>query len=81
LICSISRTVEDKSEDKGRMFVAKNRNGPDGIVYPMHIDTSRVRLEVRPPDEESGIDSVVVKTKQEQQEWLQKKYKKLKLKT
>jgi len=76
LICSISRTVEDKAQDKGRMFVAKNRNGPDGIVYPMTIDTSRVRLEVHHPDSEAGgIDSVVAKTKQEQQDWLKKKYK------
>ena len=78
LICSISRTVEDKTEDKGRMFVAKNRNGPDGLVYPMHIDTSKVRLEVHEPGEEGSIDSVVTKTKAEQQEWLQEKYKKLK---
>jgi replicative DNA helicase len=75
LICSISRTVEDKSEDKGRMFIAKNRNGPDGLVYPMHIDTSKVKLEVHPPDQGSGIDSITAKTKQEQQEWLQQKYK------
>ena len=78
LICSISRTVEDKTEDKGRMFVAKNRNGPDGLVYPMHIDTSKVRLEVHEPGEEGSIDSVVTKTKAEQQEWLQQRYKKLK---
>lgn len=76
LICSISRTVEDKSQDKGRMFVAKNRNGPDGIIYPMTIDTSRVKMEVHHPDSEvGGIDSVVAKTKQEQQDWLKKKYK------
>jgi len=75
LICSISRTVEDKSEDKGRMFIAKNRNGPDGLVYPMHIDTSKVKLEVHPPDQGGGIDSITAKTKQEQQEWLQQKYK------
>ena len=45
-ICSISRTVEDKTENKGRMFVAKNRNGIDGIVYPMEIDTAKVHLRV-----------------------------------
>tara|TARA_R110000851_G_scaffold106464_1_gene225688 strand:- start:554 stop:1951 length:1398 start_codon:yes stop_codon:yes gene_type:complete len=80
LICSISRTVEHKAEDKGRMFVAKNRNGPDGIVFPMHIDTSRVKLEVQPAGEEGGIDTIITKTKAEQQEWLKEKYKKLKKK-
>ena len=77
-ICSISRTIEDKTENKGRMFVAKNRNGIDGIVYPMEIDTSKVHMKVLPPDEHSTIDAVVMKTKQEQDEHLRKKYKKFK---
>ena len=77
-ICSISRTIEDKTENKGRMFVAKNRNGIDGIVYPMEIDTARVHLKVLPPDEHSTIDAVVTKTKQEQDAHLRAKYKKFK---
>ena len=77
-ICSISRTIEDKTENKGRMFVAKNRNGIDGIVYPMEIDTAKVHMRVLPPDEHSTIDAVVMKTKQEQDEHLRKKYKKFK---
>jgi len=77
-ICSISRTMEDKTENKGRMFVAKNRNGIDGIVFPMEIDTARVHLRVLPPDEDSSIDAVVMKTKAEQDEHLRQKYKKFK---
>jgi len=77
-ICSISRTIEDKTENKGRMFVAKNRNGIDGIVYPMEIDTAKVHLKVLPPDECSTIDAVVMKTKQEQDEHLRQKYQKFK---
>ena len=77
-ICTISRTIEDKTQNKGRMFVAKNRNGVDGIIYPMEFDTSKVHLKVLPPDEHSTIDSVVMKTKQEQDAHLRKKYKKFK---
>jgi len=77
-ICTISRTVEDKTENRGRMFVAKNRNGIDGIVYPMEFDTSKVHLKVLPPDEHSTIDAVVTKTKQEQEEHLRQKYKEFK---
>jgi replicative DNA helicase len=77
-ICSISRTMEDKTENKGRMFVAKNRNGIDGIVYPMEIDTAKVHLRVLPPDEDSSIDAVVMKTKAEQDEHLRQKYRKFK---
>ena len=31
-IFSLSRTIEDKNANTGRVFVAKNRNGPDGLV-------------------------------------------------
>jgi hypothetical protein len=77
-ICTISRTMEDKTENTGRMFVAKNRNGVDGIVYPMEFDTAKVHLKVLPPDEHSTIDAVVMKTKLEQDEHLRKKYKQFK---
>jgi replicative DNA helicase len=30
-ICSVSRTIDDKNNNTGRMFVAKNRFGPDGL--------------------------------------------------
>ena len=60
------------------MFVAKNRNGIDGVVYPMEIDTAKVHLRVLPPDEDSSIDAVVMKTKQEQDEHLRKKYREFK---
>lgn len=45
-IFSVSRTVEDKQNNTGRIFVAKNRNGPDGIVYPIFMDTSEVKIRV-----------------------------------
>ena len=32
-IFSISRTIEDKQNNQGKLFIAKNRNGPDGMVY------------------------------------------------
>ena len=45
-ICSISRTIKDKNANTARLYIAKNRNGPDGIVFPMFIDTSMVQLKV-----------------------------------
>jgi len=45
-ICSISRTIKDKSANTGRMFIAKNRNGPDGLVFPIFMDTSCVNIRV-----------------------------------
>jgi len=45
-ICSISRTIKDKNANTGRMFIAKNRNGPDGLVFPIFMDTSNVKIRV-----------------------------------
>tara|TARA_R100000805_G_C3498571_1_gene29613 strand:- start:274 stop:462 length:189 start_codon:yes stop_codon:yes gene_type:complete len=28
------------------MFIAKNRNGPDGLVFPIFMDTSNVQIKV-----------------------------------
>ena len=45
-IFSISRTIKDKNANTGRMFIAKNRNGPDGLVFPIFMDTSNVTIKV-----------------------------------
>jgi len=45
-IFSLSRTIEDKNNNAGRVFVAKNRNGIDGVVFPIYMDTKNVNIEV-----------------------------------
>jgi len=40
VILSISRKASEKAEGTGRIFVAKNRAGRDGLLFPMTIDTS-----------------------------------------
>ena len=45
-IFSLSRTMEDKNNNTGRIYVAKNRNGVDGLVYPVFMDTSNVSINV-----------------------------------
>jgi len=72
-ICTISRTVEDKQNNLGRMFVAKNRNGPDGIVFPLKMDTSRVSIEIA---ESGGVQQAVVTTTRDQMDVLREKYTK-----
>ena len=58
LIFTVSRTVEDKNTNQGRIFVAKNRNGPDGIVYPIFMDTSNVKIKVLPKTGETANDII-----------------------
>lgn len=55
-IFTLSRTIEDKNTNSARMFVAKNRNGPDGLVYPMDMDTANVKMKVLDPDGNSIAD-------------------------
>ena len=71
-IFSLSRTVEDKQSNTGRIFVAKNRNGPDGIVFPISMHTANVQIEVLPP---TGEEQNML-TARDQSEVLKEKYKK-----
>jgi len=73
-IFSISRTTEDKQANTGRVFIAKNRNGPDGIIYPLFMDTSTVSIKVLEPSEDGEIDVSPAVQKQK----LAEKYKKFK---
>jgi len=73
-IFSISRTINDKLGNTGRVFIAKNRNGPDGIIYPLYMDTSTVSIKILEPiaDNEIEVSPLVQKQK------LAEKYKKFK---
>ena len=83
-IFSVSRTVEDKNNNTGRIFIAKNRNGPDGIVYPIFMDTSTVSIKVLQNgnihmQSNNSINPLPLSTK-EQAELLKKKYEKFRRK-
>jgi hypothetical protein len=58
------------------MFVAKNRNGPDGIEFPLAMNTSAVFIDVL--KQESDEIRSIVKTVSEQKKSLEEKYKKFK---
>lgn len=46
VVVSLSRKPQEKASGWGRLFIAKNRAGRDGILYPIKIDTSRSQFEV-----------------------------------
>ena len=86
-IMSVSRTVEDKQNNTGKIFIAKNRNGPDGMVYNIFMDTSCVKIKVLPksntivPTNPSNpltnvATSPVALTPKQQREKLQSSYSK-----
>ena len=73
-ICTISRTIEDKNTNEGRMFVAKNRNGPDGIVFPIFMETRNVKIKVLNRSHETP-ESLAIGASKKQAESLKEKYK------
>ena len=83
-IFSISRTIQDKQNNLGKIFIAKNRNGPDGIVYNIFMDTSNVNIRILPPQTTSSINGSTVTTAppplgpRMQKQLLKDKYSKLK---
>ena len=86
-IMSVSRTIEDKQNNTGKIFIAKNRNGPDGMIYNIFMDTSNVKIRVLPksntvvpttPNQPTSTvaTSPVALTPKQQREMLQNKYNK-----
>tara|TARA_Y100000592_G_scaffold41018_1_gene64952 strand:- start:1889 stop:3244 length:1356 start_codon:yes stop_codon:yes gene_type:complete len=72
-ICSLSRTVEDKNANTGRVFIAKNRNGPDGLVFPAFVDWSNIRIKIL--ERNNGEEGAPVESTKEALDFLKKKYK------
>ena len=83
-IFSISRTIQDKQNNQGKMFIAKNRNGPDGMVYNIFMDTSNVNIRILPQPTTNTVNGSTVTTAPPplgprlQQQLLKDKYSKLK---
>ena len=75
-IFSLSRTVQDKQANKGRIFIAKNRNGPDGMVFQAFVDWSDVTIKILDRDE----DVDVMQSTAEALTLLKKKYQQLQAK-
>jgi len=50
-IISLSRTIKDKNSNIGRLFIAKNRNGPDGIIFSVFMDPGSVCIKVLEQDD------------------------------
>jgi replicative DNA helicase len=56
VIMTISRRMEDKQFDTGRIFLAKSRLGQDGIVFPFTLKTATVRATLL----EQGADPIAM---------------------
>jgi replicative DNA helicase len=57
-VVSLSRKPMEKASGHGRLFVAKNRAGKDGIVFPIHIDTSMSKIEILDESVQTLLETV-----------------------
>ncbi len=75
-IISVSRRAHEKASGWGRLFVAKNRAGRDGLVFPAKINTAQSKFEITgaadAPNEVAATDEA------EQKKALRAKWKELK---
>lgn len=58
VVLSLSRKPMEKDKGTGRLFVAKNRAGRDGVLFPVHIDTARSKFDILDPSEMSLTEAI-----------------------
>ncbi len=76
VVLSISRKSHEKSTGQGRLYVAKNRAGRDGLVYPALIDTARSKFAIT--GKAGGIDDFSAQDESEMKKALREKWRELK---
>ena len=78
VVLSISRKAAEKAAGTGRIFVAKNRAGRDGLLFPVTIDTAKSRITLREDAEEMTADEVIKNDASEMRSLLKNKWKEIK---
>ena len=76
LVVSLSRKATEKATGLGRIFIAKNRAGKDGILFPIHIDTARSSIKVI-EGEAASLAQAQKDDQREAKELIKKKWKEI----
>jgi replicative DNA helicase len=74
VVLSISRKPMEKSTGSGRIFVAKNRAGRDGLLFPINIDTAKSRFEIL-DDTEMSLNEAVTQDNNSMKQKLRETWK------
>lgn len=77
VVISLSRKAQEKSTGFGRMFVAKNRAGRDGLLFNVKMDTARSKIEVIDPNEEQTLLEANTADEKDMKDSLRSKWKEL----
>jgi len=76
VIVSVSRRPHEKASGWGRLYVAKNRAGRDGLVYPVKMNTAKSLFEI--VGAADAPDQVAATDEETQKQALRAKWKELK---
>jgi replicative DNA helicase len=74
VVISISRKAMEKSTGHGRLFIAKNRAGRDGLVFPISIDTAKSKFEILNEDTLT-LNEAVNQSKSDMKDLLKEKWR------
>ncbi len=74
IVLSISRKPTEKADGSGRIFVAKNRAGRDGLLFPLSIDTARSKFRIL-DDTELTLNEAVAQDNHAMKNILKEKWK------
>ncbi len=75
VVVSLSRKPMEKATGAGRLFVAKNRAGRDGILFPVHLDTSMSKISIIENQSEMSLSEVVQSDQTDMRNLLKQKWK------
>ena len=75
VVLSLSRKSHEKADGAGRLFVAKNRAGRDGMIFPIKIDTAQSRIRTLTDREIVELDSKKEESEADMKELLRKKWR------
>ena len=75
-LCSSPKPMEKASGD-GRLFVAKNRAGRDGILFPIKINTAMSKIQVVENASEMTLDTAVKSDNTNMKNLLKSKWKEI----
>lgn len=75
VVLSLSRKSHEKADGAGRLFVAKNRAGRDGLIFPIKIDTAQSRIRTLTDSEIVELNNKKEESEADMKELLRKKWR------
>ena len=77
VVISLSRKPEEKSSGRGRLFVAKNRAGRDGLLFPVNVDCTMSKISIISDSSQMTLDEAINYDNKNMKSILREKWKQI----